>query len=194
MINVHFSAFSTSLLNKSTCNKHFQTEGFLQGVKLNLQSPVSPVMWVLEVNAHIKHLKLYSNFSSLHSARLHLKLHATCLYLTRNKFLTMLRNRYWAYWKGILIPTLGCFLTFHWKCAWVEAPKFLANISFGLGKVFFTWSGGWFGTFQISFHVCWMESGVPRSLLWLPLTWLDEEFFLIHDLAIVSPHTAQVTL
>lgn len=35
-------------------------------------------MGVLEVNAHINHLELYSNFSSLHSARLHLQLHATC--------------------------------------------------------------------------------------------------------------------
>lgn len=76
------------------CNKHFQSEGFLQWVKWNLQSPVSQMMRVLEVNAHIKHLELYSSFSSLHSARLHLQLHATCLYLSCNKFLTIFRNSY----------------------------------------------------------------------------------------------------
>lgn len=39
-----------------------------------------------------------------------------------------------------------------------------------------------------------MESGVPKPFRCLPLTWVGEELFLIHDLAIVSSHTAQGTL
>ena len=109
--------------------------------------------------------------SSLCSARLHLQLHAACLvahsqqnFLQGSEIATERIEKAWYILRDVSGP-------FHWKCAWAEASKFLAkkHVSHTVAKVW-VWPRDWrgVGSFQISFHVDWMESEVPKLLLMAP--------------------------
>lgn len=65
----------------------------------------------------------------------------------------------------------------------------------GLPKFGFDLEIFWGGAVS-SFLSTWIEGKVksPDLSSWLPLTWVDEEFFLLHDLAVFAPHTTPVTL